>query len=149
VVAAHKHGVVLLTVKGAQAPETIAWLRGHPKVTRIAVGAAAAAADPSARAVTGAAPSDVAAAAAARWFAAPRLAAVVSPTSPVSGLVAAARLAVGRGPLLYADPAALPATAASYLSKVSSALHRVDLVGDSMPYDDVESDTQAALLGRN
>jgi len=149
VIAAHKHGVLLLTANGAQAPETVAWLRGHPKVTRIAVGAAAAAADPSARAVTGAAPSDIAAAAASRWFGAPRFAAVVSPTSVVSGLVAAARLAIAPGPLLYADPTALPPTAASYVGKVRAALQRVDLIGDSMPYDNVESDTQAALLGRS
>jgi hypothetical protein len=147
-VAARKGAVVLLTSDGAQAPETSAWLRGNPHVTRIAIGSAAAAADPSARAITGAAASDVAVAAAQRWFGAPGTGAVVSPGSNASGLVAASRLAIVHGPLLYADPAALPAAAASYLSAVRTSVQRLDLVGDSMPYDDVESDTQRALLGR-
>ena len=147
VVAAHKHAVVLLTANGTQAPETIAWLRGHPGVTRIAIGSAAAAADPTARPITGTAASDVALAAAQRWFAAPGFAALVSPGSNPSGLVAAARLAITHGPLLYADPTSLPAGEASYLSGVRADVHRVDLIGDSMPYDDVESDVQSALLG--
>ena len=146
VVAARRHAVLLLTANGAQAPETAAWLRAHPGITRIAIGSAAAAADPSARAIAGTVPSDVAFAAAQRWFAAPSTVAVVSPESNASGLVAAARLAVVPGPLLFADPSALPASAASYLSSVRAQVHRLDLIGDSMPYDDVESDAQKALL---
>jgi hypothetical protein len=147
VVAARKRAVVLLTINGAQAPETAAWLRGHPGVTRIAIGSAAAAADPSARAITGTVASDVAVAAAQRWYGAPSTAAVVSPGSNASGLVAAARLAITHGPLLYADTTTLPAAESSYLSRVSDDVHQLDLIGDSMPYDDVESDAQQALLG--
>jgi hypothetical protein len=147
VVAARKHAVILLTGSGAQAPETVAWLRGHPGITRIAIGSAAAAADPSAQPITGAAASDVAVAAAQRWYGAPSMAAVVSPRSNASGLVAAARLAITHGPLLYADATTLPAAVASYLSGVRDGVHRLDLIGDSMPYDAVESDAQRALLG--
>ena len=148
VVAARKHGVVLLTVNGTQAPETVAWLRGHPQVARIAIGSAASAADPSARAIDAASASDVAVAAAQRWFAAPGAVAVVSPVSQPSGLVAAARLAITTGPLLYADATMLPAAAASYLDSVRGTVRRLDMIGDSMPYDDVEADVQKALLGK-
>ena len=71
----------------------------------------------------------------------------MSPGSNASGLVAAARLAITHGPLLYADATTLSAAAASYLGEVRDDVHRLDLIGDSMPYDDVESDAQRALLG--
>jgi hypothetical protein len=73
---------------------------------------------------------------------------VVSAGAPVAGIVAAARLAVLHGPLLYADGSAVSASTASYLSGVRNALMRVDLIGSELPYDDVEAGVQSALLGR-
>ena len=133
--AAHKHGVVLLVQNGAPAPETTAWLKRHGDVKPVPVGGADAAA--------------VAASVAQRYFASPAHAAVVSSGQTIAGLSAAFRLAVIGGPLLYADATALPAATSSYVSGARATLRGVDLVGDGLPYDDVESDTQAALLGRS
>jgi stage II sporulation protein D len=146
--AARMHSVVLLTATGSLAPETARWLAANKTVKRFAVGAAAAAADPSATALTGANPAAVAVAVASRFFSAPPAADVVSAGAPVAGIAAAARLAVLHGPLLYADGSAVSASTASYLSGVRNALLRVDLIGSELPYDDVEAGVQSALLGR-
>jgi hypothetical protein len=148
VAAARTHGVVLLTAGGALAPETRHWLAKHNSLKRFAVGTAASTADPAAIALTGADPGAVAVVVATRFFSAPVNAALVTSGTPVADIAAAARLAVSRGPLLYADGAALSAATASYLSGVRDGLQRVDLVGSDLPYDDVESGVQAALLGR-
>jgi hypothetical protein len=146
--AARTHGVVLVTANGSLPPETKHWLAKHNTVKRFAVGGAAVAADSSAIALTGTDPADVAVAVATRFFSAPASASVVSSAIPVSGIAAAGRLAMLRGPLLYADGTALSAATASYLSGVRAGLQRVDLIGGQLPYDDVESGVQNALLGR-
>jgi SpoIID/LytB domain protein len=133
--AARRHGVVLLTQNGAPAPETAAWLKHHQDVKQIPVG--------------GDDPADAAAVIAQRFFSAPARAAVASTHPVIAGLTAAARLAVSHGPLLYASGTALSAATSSYLSGARAGLNRVDLIGSRLPYDDVEADTQTALLGRS
>ena len=146
--AAARHGVVLLTDGGSLPPETATWLAHHKDVKRFAVGGAAASADPSATAFTGADAGEVAVAVAQRFFTKARRAAVVSPGQLAAGIASAGKLAVSRGPLLYASGAALSQSTASYLSSVRTSVRRVDLVGSQLPYDDVESGVQKALLGR-
>jgi hypothetical protein len=146
VAAARAHGVVLLTENGALAPETASWLSRHKDVKRFAVGAASGA-DPTARALTGADPAAVAVAVADRFFASPAHVAVVSADQMNAGVTSAARLAVSHGPLFYASGTALSAATSSYMSAARATIDRVDLIGSGLPYDDVEVDTQAALLG--
>lgn len=146
--AARMHGVVLLTTNGALAPESAHWLANNKTVKRFAVGAAAVAADPSAVALTGASPDAVAVAVAGRFFSMPTSVALVSPGPAIAGVAAAARQAVLRGPLLYANGSGLSTSTASYLSGVRDQVQRVDLIGSRLPYDDVESGVQSALLGR-
>jgi hypothetical protein len=123
-------------------------LAKNKTVRRFAVGPAAVAADSSAISLTGANPDAVALAVASRFFSAPRVGAVVSAGTPAAGIVAAARVAVLRGPLLYAASTAMSAPTASYLSSVRDKVQRIDLIGSELPYDDVESGVQAALLDR-
>jgi hypothetical protein len=146
--AAARHGVVLLTDGGALPPETASWLAHHKDAKRFAVGAAADAADPSATPLGGADPTAVAAAVAQRFFASATRAEVVSAGQQAAGIAAAGRLAYIHGPLLHVVGTALSPATASYLSSVRESLLRVDLVGSRLPYDDVESDAQKALLGR-
>jgi SpoIID/LytB domain protein len=146
VAAARSHGVVVLTENGALAPETASWLSRHKDVKRFAVGAASGA-DSSARALTGADPAAVAVAVASHFFSSPAHAAVVSADQVNAGVTAAARLAVSHGPLFYASGTALSAATSSYISGVRATVNRVDLIGGGLPYEDVEADTQAALLG--
>jgi SpoIID/LytB domain protein len=146
-VAASRRGVVLLTTAGQRAPETAAWLRKHPSVaTRFAVGSAAAAADPDATAISGADAAGTALAVATRFFPAPRRLAVVSADLSVPGLVASARMALRRGPVLFSAGDRLGGAAARYVGDRRDRLGRVDLVGARLPYV-VESAVQRALLG--
>ncbi|HEU5035311.1 MAG TPA: SpoIID/LytB domain-containing protein [Mycobacteriales bacterium] len=144
--AARRHAVVLLTNGSQPARESQRWLSRHPQVSkRFAVGAAAAA-DPGARAITGATSSDVAVAVANRFFPTPVAAAIVAPAASVTGAVAAARAALARAPVLVAAGDQLASSVQAYLRGARVSVQRVDLVGEGLPYDDVESDTQAALL---
>jgi hypothetical protein len=140
--AAAHHGVVLLTDDGSPSAATTTWLVDHPGLNRFAVGAGAQQADPTATAVTGSA-----AAVAAQLFAAPAQVGVVSAAVSSAGLVASGRLAVRDGPLLVAGATALPAAALSYVGDHRAGIGRVDLVGPQLPYDDVESGVQRALVG--
>jgi hypothetical protein len=133
VAAARRHGVVLLTHDGALAPESATWLKHHKEVKQVPVG--------------GSDPAAVAVSIAQRFFHSPSRAALVSTGPVIAGLTSAARLAVHRGPLLYASGSTLSAGTSSYLADVRATLSRVDLIGSGLPYDDVEADTQAALLG--
>lgn len=150
--AARRHGVLLLTNGTDQAPATRRWLAHHAQVTkRFAIGAAAAAADPSAtpvgaRANGPAAPASVAAAVAARFFAHPASLAVVASTASVTGAVAAARMALRGGPVLLAAGERLPSASTAYVHGTRATIARADLAGAGLPYADVESGLQAALL---
>ena len=132
--AARKHGVVLLTQNGALAPESASWLHHHKDVKQIPV--------------SGTDPVAVAESIAQRFFPSAAHAVVVNVGQTVAGMVASSRLAVLRGPLLYADGTALSAETSAYLADARAAMRSVDLLGSGLPYDDVEADLQAALLGR-
>jgi stage II sporulation protein D len=140
--AAAHHGVVLLTDDGSPAAATTTWLADHPGLKRFAVGAAAQHADPAATAVTGSAT-----AVATQLFPAPAQVGVVSSAANSAGLVASGRLAVRAAPLLVAGATALPSAALGYLGDHRAGIGRVDLVGPKLPYDDVESGVQSALVG--
>ncbi|MBV9293760.1 MAG: SpoIID/LytB domain-containing protein [Frankiales bacterium] len=143
--AAARHGVVLLTAGSQQSPATAKWLAAHQGIRhRYAIGAAAAAADPSATAVTG---SD--AAVASRFFAGPQRAGVVSVGQPAAAVAEAARLATQGAPLLIASGSGLPAPDRDYIRAMRDKLRAVELVGGQLPYDDVELDVQRALLGKS
>jgi hypothetical protein len=148
VAAARRHGVVLLTDGSQQSPGTTRWLARHPQVVKhYAVGAGAAAADPDAAAIVGADPGATAALVAQRFFATPSLVGVASPSMQLADRTAAARLAVAGGPLLLSAPSRLPEPARDYLAAVHTGVLRADLVGDGLPYADVERDLQKSLLG--
>lgn len=143
--AVRKHAVILLSHGSSAAPETQAWLRNHPGLTRYAVGAAAHQADPSATSYVGTSVAQTAARVAAATFSAPVHSAVVASTMATPGLVEAVRLA-NSGPLLYASGSVLSTDTKALLHAHRSALKRVDLTGGGLPYYDVESATQASLL---
>ena len=148
VAAARRHGVLLLTDGSQQSPGTTRWLARHPQVEkRYAVGAGAAAADPDAVAIVGAEPGATATLVARRFFPSPALVGVASSTLPLAGRVAAARLAVAGGPLLLTGSARLPQQARDYLASVRGEVFRAELIGDRLPYADVERDLQRSLLG--
>jgi SpoIID/LytB domain protein len=148
VAAARRHGVVLLTDGSKQSPGTTRWLARHPEVgKRYAVGAGAAAADPDAVAIVGADAAATSALVAKRFFPTPAVVGVANATLPLAGRVAAARLAVAGGPLLASGSARLSQPVRSYVVSVRGSVVRADLVGDRLPYADVELDLQRSLLG--
>jgi stage II sporulation protein D len=148
VAAARRHGVVLLTDGSQQSPGTTRWLARHPDVKkRYAVGRGAAAADPDAVAIVGADAAATATLVAQRFFASPALLGVASSTLPLAGRVAAARLAVAGGPLLLSGSTRLPQPVRGYIATVRAGVLRADLIGDQLPYADVERDLQRSLLG--
>jgi SpoIID/LytB domain protein len=148
VAAARRHGVVLLTDGATQPPGNTRWLARHPQIKkRYAVGAGAAAADPSATAIVGSDPTVTAVLVAQRFFPSPALLGVANATMPMSGRVAAARLAVAGGPLLLSGGNRLSERTRDYVAAVRSEVLRADLVGGGLLYADVERDLQRSLLG--
>jgi stage II sporulation protein D len=146
--AARRHGVVLLTDGARTSRGNRRWLNHHPDVTRrFAVGADAAAADPAAVALVGADQAATSVLVARRFFGGPARLAVVNPASAPTALVASVRAALGRGPLLLGGPTRLPLVVRGYVTDIRTGVLRADLVGNSLPYADVERDLQRSLLG--
>ena len=144
--AVRSRAVMLLTNGTSPAPETTAWLSHHRGVTRYAVGAAAHQADPAATALVGTNAQATSLAVAAKFFSAPKRVGLVATARFVPGLVEATRL--GRtGPLLYAVGGGLSTAERGYLRARRTGIATVELTGGALPYYDVESATQASLVG--
>ena len=145
--AAAQHGVILLTDGSTQSRATAGWLAAHPSLPRYAVGGPAAAADPSAVALSGSNAYRLAAAVAQKFFATPQVSGVVTAAHYYPALVEGARLAAAGGPVLFAATTRLPGATGGYLSAVRSGLRGVELAGGGLAYYGVESGVQAILLG--
>jgi hypothetical protein len=107
-------GAVLLTGAGAQAPETAAYLNGRT-VTRYAVGADAAKADPSATPLTGADRYETATKVANQFFPGLLVAGLASGENFPDALGGGVHAAMTGGPLLLTGATELPITTKQYL----------------------------------
>ena len=122
-----EHAAILLTERNHQAPATAAYLAAHPGDTRFAIGGsmAAAGADPTATAISGADLYATSAAVATAFFqGATTFAAATGLRFPdaLSGSVLEGT-ATGAGPMLLVPPTgALPAAIAEYLHLQASTL---------------------------
>ena len=144
--AARDFSAVLLT-DGSQLPaETAAFLDAHADLPRIAVGPAAATADPSAEAVPGDDPAALSANLAERvWGADVTTVAVASAATFPDGLTGGPHSATRAAPLLLTDPAALSAPARTYVES-HPHLTRAFLYGGDAAVAAAVSDELAALL---
>ena len=129
VAAAGTDGVVVLTADAKMPAATKAYLDSHPGVERIAVGAQAATADPSATKVAGANVYDTARLVAQRFFPTPTSAAVASGTVFADALAGGAHIGRRGGPLLLSEPTRLPAAIGDYLSTKHASIDTVILYG--------------------
>jgi hypothetical protein len=112
--AATSSGAVLLTAGKAAAAETTAYLKGK-SAPRYAIGADAAAADPSATAVTGTDLWSTATAVANKFFPGPQVAGLASGEAFPDALGGGVHAAMKGGPLLLTAAQSLPVTTKQYL----------------------------------
>jgi SpoIID/LytB domain protein len=108
-------GAVLLTAGSTQAAETAAYLQGKTGLVRYAVGAEAAAADPSAKPLKGADRYDTATKVANQFFPGPVVAGLASGTTFADALGGGLHAAMKGGPLLLSAATTLPITTKQYL----------------------------------
>jgi len=141
-------GAVLLTNGNQQATETSAYLKAHTGDKATAIGAAAAAADPSATPVVGA----------TRWETSAKAAALVSSPSVVGvaagysfpdALAGSAAIGSLGGPLLLVpSTGTLPAPTQTWLTSVKPGVTQVDVYGGQLAVADaVATEVKTALGG--
>jgi putative cell wall-binding protein len=143
--AAHAAGVVLLTVGGKQSPATAAWLAAHAGVTRYAVGGPAAAADPSATAISGADRYATAAGVATKFFSPASQVALANGTAWPDAAVAAASSALSGAPLLLVTTDASPNAVATWLG--ANPLTSVTAFGGTTRISDGVLSSVASITG--
>ncbi|MHB8465439.1 MAG: cell wall-binding repeat-containing protein [Acidimicrobiales bacterium] len=144
--AAGSGGVVLLTNGSAQAAATGAYVSAHPG-THYAIGGPAAAADPSARPISGADRYATALAVASRFFSSPAAIGFASGAGFADALTGGPSIAHGPGPLLLVPPCgALPAGLGAYVSGVRTSVKSASLFGGPKAVgDDILAKLDAAL----
>jgi putative cell wall-binding protein len=109
-------GAAVLLTNGAVMPqETRDYLNSHGGVTLIAIGAAAAAAAPSATAITGADPAETSVRVAERFFPDPWAVGAASMANFPDALTGGAHVPRFGGPLLFTDPHTLSPVVDTYL----------------------------------
>ena len=145
--AAHVTGAILLTSGTTLPPATSAYLAAHPGTT-YAVGEPAAAADPSASAISGTDRYATAALVAHQFFAMPTTVGLASGVTFADALPAAAFLARVGGPLLLTDPNALPSTASAYLAAAQSGVTAALVFGGASAVSTAAQTEFSAALGR-
>ena len=104
-------------------------LAEHRPTTRYAVGAEAAAADPTAEAVVGVDRYDTARRVADRFFTQPSSVLVASGTSFPDGLAAGARAAASGAPVLLTGPRSVPSTVFSWLQFEAASIATAGVAG--------------------
>jgi putative cell wall-binding protein len=119
VAAAKVGGVVLLTDGTTLPTETSGYLSSHPG-TAYAIGGPAAAADPSATAISGADRYATTEAVAAKFFTTPSTFGVATGLTFPDALAGGALLAHNGAPLLLSSPSALPTGVTSYITSVKA-----------------------------
>jgi len=129
--AAVNHGVVLLTDGTATASETSQWMSAHPGLGAVAIGGAAASADPSATALVGADRYATAAKVAASVLPSPVGVVIATGANFPDGLAGAAYAAHFGWAMLLVSPGAaqLDTDQASYLHSVASPVKNLVTVG--------------------
>jgi peptidoglycan/xylan/chitin deacetylase (PgdA/CDA1 family) len=113
-------GAVLLTHGRTMAPETAAYLRRHGVSTVYAVGGAAAAAAPAARALAGSDRYATARKVAETFFASPATFGLTSGETFADALGGGVHAGMAGGPLLLTRRTALPVAIADYLSRLDA-----------------------------
>ena len=127
--AARLKGSLLLTA-GRVVPLAVQReLAEHPPTTRYAVGAEAAAADPTAQAVVGADRYDTARRVADRFFTQPTSVLLASGTSFPDGLAAGARAAASGAPLVLTAPRGLPSAVFGWLQFEAGSVATAGVAG--------------------
>ena len=117
--AAHVGAAVLLTNGSTLPSETSAYISAHPDDIRYAIGAPAAAADPSAHAVQGSDRYATSAAVAQTFFVTPAFAGLATGLNYPDALSGGVYSALSGGPLLLTDPNQLPTAISQWLSSVA------------------------------
>jgi YVTN family beta-propeller protein len=145
--AANTKGAILLTEGTTLPPETSAYLQAHPGTT-YAIGGPAAAADPSASAISGSDRYATAALVAQQFFASPTTVGLASGTTFADALPAAAYLARVGGPLLLTDPNTLPTSAATYLVAAQSGVTSAFVFGGTSAVSTAAQTEFSTALGR-
>jgi YVTN family beta-propeller protein len=145
--AAVAKGAILLTAGNTLPAETSAYLQAHSG-SDYAIGGPAAAADPSASAISGADRYATAALVAQQFFAAPTTVGLASGTTFADALPAAAYLARVGGPLLLTDPNTLPAPAQTYLVAVQSTVTSALVFGGTSAVSTTAQSEFSTALGR-
>ncbi len=137
----------MLLTDGSQLPaETAAYLDAHADLPRIAVGPAAAAADPSAEAVPGDDPATLSANLAERvWGDDVTTVALASAAAFPDGLTGGPHSATRDAPLLLTDPAALSDPVRAYVESHPDVT-RAFLYGGDAAVAAAVSDALAALI---
>lgn len=115
-------GVVLLTDGPVLPPQTRDYLRSLGNVRRYAVGAEAAAADPSAERLVGTDHAATSVRVAERFFPDVNVVGLASSASFADALAGGAHVANRGEPLLLTDPGSLPSSVAAYLNARRSAV---------------------------
>jgi YVTN family beta-propeller protein len=145
--AAKAKGAILLTVGTTLPPETSAYLQAHSG-TAYAIGGPAAAADPSASAISGADRYATAALVAQQFFASPTTVGLASGTTFADALPAAAYLARVGGPLLLTDPDTLRSSASAYLVAAQSGVTSALIFGGTSAVSSAAQTAFGTALGR-
>ena len=129
VAAAGTGGVVVLTADGNMPVATRTYIDSFPSAERIAVGAEAATADPSATRITGPNAYDTAKLLAERYFPTPKAAAVANSAVFADALAGGAHIGRMRGPLLLSEPSRLSTPVAGYLNANKASIDNAVLYG--------------------
>jgi hypothetical protein len=144
--AATHGGAILLTNGSAQAAATAQYLAAHAR-TRYAVGGPAAAADPSAAAISGADRYATAVAVAQRLVPSPSAVGVATGAGFADALTGGPSVANRAGPMLLTPPCgSVPAALTGYLASVASGVRTGTLFGGPAAVgDDVLAQLDSAL----
>jgi putative cell wall-binding protein len=137
----------LLTAGTSLPSSTSSYLVAHPGTT-YAVGGPAAAADPSASAISGTDRYATAALVAQQFFVTPTVVGLASGVTFADALPAAAYLARAGGPLLLTDSNALPSTASAYLSVAESGVTKALVFGGTSAVSVAAATEFTTALGR-
>lgn len=127
---------------------TATYLAEHPVDARIAVGGAAAQADPAAQAIVGSDRYDTSTRVASRFFPHPGAVGAASGQSFPDGLAGGAALGIYGAPLVLTASSALPAAASGYLQANSASISGAVVFGGPITVSDgVAQQVGTAIAG--
>jgi len=143
--AAHAAGVVLLTLGADQSAATVAWVAAHSGIMRYAIGGPAAAADPAAKAISGADRYATAVDVAANFFESATEVSLANGAAWPDAAIAAANSALNDSPLLLVTATALTSVVSAWLG--GSSLNSVTAYGGTARISDGALGSTAAITG--